>query len=1116
MLGVGLAHPQSVECVILSTCNRTELYVASPVTNVTQVATQFLAHYAQLSSAEVESYLYSYQNHLAAQHLFQVASGMESMVLGETQISGQIKEALFDAEKMGTVSTHLQQLFQRSFRAAKEVRSSTLIGSQVVSMPSMVARLSNKIFGDMQEVSLLFVGAGEMIEHCANYLVPLKPKTIYVANRSRNNAQLLVENWAPSLQVTLVSLEAIAQVLPMVDLVVSSTAADATLISYAMVEAALKRRQFKPMMFVDLAVPRDVDEQVRRLNDVYLYTVDDLGSLIQGNLESRTKALAGAREINWAEPMLMSAKPSKLCMKISTDVPYFIGGIFIMKSSMRSKLAQLQTRLTEVNSLLAREDATADLDQFRKLGREHAELTPVVALYEAYCQAENDLETALEMANDDQLYEFAQEEIVFVKTRMEQITLDLQKELLPKDPNDDKNVILEIRAGTGGDESALFAGDLLRMYMRYAERLRWQVEYMSESGSDLGGYKEVIIRIAGLGAYSRLKFESGGHRVQRVPETETQGRVHTSACTVAVMPEADELDDIQINSDDLRVDVFRASGAGGQHVNKTESAVRLTHLPTGIVVECQDERSQHKNKDRAMKVLATRLKDKQIREQQASQAATRKSLIGSGDRSERIRTYNFPQGRMTDHRINLTLYKLDFIMDGDLDELLTALSSEHQAEMTVLRQILECTKLLGSVVPGVVVVNGARVPGTSFVLDPIQAAFNLSTMIRWLDYNDTWLAEEWGHPSDNIGGILSVADWLSRQALASGKKPLTMKVVLTAMIKAYEIQGCIALENAFNQVGLDHVVLVKVATTAVVAQLLGLTRDEMINAVSLAWIDGHALRIYRQAPNTGSRQSWAAGDAASRAVRLAFIAKTGEMGYPSALTAKDWGFYDALFKGKPLLFQRPYGSYVLENILFKVSYPSEFHAQTAVEAALILHEQLKKSGKTSDQIKRVTIRTHDAVLRIIDKKGPLNNRSDRGHCIQYLVAIPLIFGRLSSTDFEDSVASDPRIDRLRSKMRCIEDKLFTADYHDPKKRSIANALTVELDDGSVLKEVVVEFPLGHIRRRKEGMPKLLEKFKHHLSHRFSEKQQGLILKASLDQAKFEAMPVNEYVDLLVL
>ncbi|VVE57730.1 peptide chain release factor 1 [Pandoraea aquatica] len=352
-----------------------------------------------------------------------------------------------------------------------------------------------------------------------------------------------------------------------------------------------------------------------------------------------------------------------------------------MKASMQAKLDQLTQRLVELDGLLSQGDITRDLDNYRKLTREHAELAPVVAQYQQYRQALGDVAAAQEMASDPEMRDFAEDEAANARARMEDLEGTLQRMLLPRDPNDDRNIYLEIRAGTGGDESALFAGDLLRMYSRYAERQRWQVEIMSASESDLGGYKEVIVRLVGQGAYSRLKFESGGHRVQRVPATETQGRIHTSACTVAVMPEADDVADVEINPADIRIDTFRASGAGGQHVNKTDSAVRITHLPTGIVVECQDDRSQHRNKDKALKVLAARIKDAQLRAQQAKEAATRKSLIGSGDRSERIRTYNFPQGRMTDHRINLTLYKLEYIMDGDLDEMINALVTEHQAEL---------------------------------------------------------------------------------------------------------------------------------------------------------------------------------------------------------------------------------------------------------------------------------------------------------------------------------------------------------------------------------------------------------------------------------------------------
>ncbi len=427
-----------------------------------------------------------------------------------------------------------------------------------------------------------------------------------------------------------------------------------------------------------------------------------------------------------------------------------------------------------------------------------------------------------------------------------------------------------------------------------------------------------------------------------------------------------------------------------------------------------------------------------------------------------------------------------------------------------------CTKLLGPIVPGTVVPNGARVPGTQFQLDPVQAAFNIGAMIRWLDFNDTWLAAEWGHPSDNLGGILATADWLSRNAVANGKKPLVMRDVLTAMIKAHEIQGVMALENSFNRVGLDHVVLVKLASTAVVTKMLGGSREELVNAVSQAWVDGQSLRTYRHAPNTGSRKSWAAGDATSRAVRLALITMKGEMGYPSVLTAKTWGFYDVLFKGNPFKFQRPYGSYVMEHVLFKISFPAEFHSQTAVECAMTLHAQLAKMGKSAADIESIRIRTHEACIRIIDKKGPLNNPADRDHCIQYMVAVPLIFGRLTAADYEDDVAADPRIDALRDRIECIEDPQFTKDYHDPEKRSIANALTVTLNDGTVLPEVVCEYPIGHRRRRQEGIPVLEAKFRTNLLRRFPAKQTAAILALCKDQQRLEDTPVNEFVDMFVI
>jgi 2-methylcitrate dehydratase len=466
--------------------------------------------------------------------------------------------------------------------------------------------------------------------------------------------------------------------------------------------------------------------------------------------------------------------------------------------------------------------------------------------------------------------------------------------------------------------------------------------------------------------------------------------------------------------------------------------------------------------------------------------------------------------------VDIAAYALDHTIDSRLayatarHSLLDALGCGFEA-----LTYPACTKLLGPIVPGTIVPHGARVPGTSHVLDPVQAAFDIGAMIRWLDYNDTWLAAEWGHPSDNLGGILATADWLSRTAVASGRTPLAMKAVLSAMIKAHEIQGVIALENAFNRVGLDHVVLVKVATTAVVSAMLGLSRDETIAALSQAWIDGQPLRIYRHAPNAGSRKSWAAGDATARGVRLALMARTGEMGCPTALTAKTWGFYDATFRGQPFRFSRPYGSYVMENVLFKVAYPAEFHAQTAVEAAMTLHAELVRRGRSADDIARITVRTHEAAIRIIDKAGPLANPADRDHCLQYMVAVPLLFGRLTAADYEDGVAADPRIDALRAKIACVEEPGFTRDYHDPGKRSIANALTVELTDGTKLPEATVAYPVGHARRRAEGLPLLVEKFRTNLARCFAPKQQQAILDVALDQRRLEAMPVNAFVDLMV-
>jgi 2-methylcitrate dehydratase len=423
-----------------------------------------------------------------------------------------------------------------------------------------------------------------------------------------------------------------------------------------------------------------------------------------------------------------------------------------------------------------------------------------------------------------------------------------------------------------------------------------------------------------------------------------------------------------------------------------------------------------------------------------------------------------------------------------------------------------CTKLMGPVVPGATMPGGARVPGTSYELDPVQAAFNIGAMIRWLDFNDTWLAAEWGHPSDNLGAILSVADYLSRRNVAQGKKALTVKDVLTGMIKAHEIQGVTALENSFNRVGLDHVLLVRIASTAVATVMLGGTRQQVINAVSNAWIDGGALRTYRHAPNTGSRKSWAAGDATSRAVRLALIAMTGEMGYPSALTAPTWGFQDVLFKGKSLSYPQKLGSYVMENVLFKISYPAEFHAQTAVEAAMALHPHVKDK---LDRIEKVVIETQEPGVRIIDKTGPLANPADRDHCIQYMVAIPLIFGRLVAEDYEDAIASDPRVDQLRNKMIVSENTKFTEEYYASDKRYIGNAVQVFFNDGTMTDRVAVDYPIGHRKRRAEGMPVLQKKFEASVAAHFSPKQSEAVKALFADRVKLEQMPVNEFVSGLV-
>jgi 2-methylcitrate dehydratase len=423
-----------------------------------------------------------------------------------------------------------------------------------------------------------------------------------------------------------------------------------------------------------------------------------------------------------------------------------------------------------------------------------------------------------------------------------------------------------------------------------------------------------------------------------------------------------------------------------------------------------------------------------------------------------------------------------------------------------------CTRLLGPIVPGAFFPGGARVPGTSYTLDPVQAAFNIGCLIRWLDFNDTWLAAEWGHPSDNLGAILASADYLSRQRRKRGEPPLLMSQILTALIKAYEIQGVLALENAFNRVGLDHVLLVRVASAAVATHLLGGTREQVINALSNAWIDGGPLRTYRHAPNTGSRKSWAAGDATSRGLRLALMALQGEMGYPSALTAPGWGFYEVLFKGRPFVLPQAFGSYVIENILFKVAYPAEFHAQTAIEAAISLHPQVMPRLR---EIERIVIETQEPAVRIIDKTGPLHNPADRDHCLQYMVAVALLDGKITMSDYEDERASDPRIDALREKMEVVEKREFTRNYLDPEKRAIANAVQVFFSDGSATSRVEVEYPLGHRRRRAEALPLLLNKFETSLHTRFSPERCQMILELFADRERLAAMPVDEFMELFI-
>ena len=424
----------------------------------------------------------------------------------------------------------------------------------------------------------------------------------------------------------------------------------------------------------------------------------------------------------------------------------------------------------------------------------------------------------------------------------------------------------------------------------------------------------------------------------------------------------------------------------------------------------------------------------------------------------------------------------------------------------------DCKNLLGPYVEGTSVPGGVRVPGTSFVLDPVKGAWDIGAIIRWLDFNDTWLAAEWGHPSDNLGGILAAADYLSQKNISKGKDSLTMKDVLTGMIKAHEVQGILALENSFNRVGLDHVVLVKVASTAVISSMFGLSKDQTIDALSQAWVDGQSLRTYRHAPNAGPRKSWAAGDATSRALQLVLITQKGQIGYPSVLSAPTWGFYDVQFKGNPFSLPREFDSYVMENVLFKISFPAEFHAQTAVEAAVVLHDEIKDR---LDEIEKILISTHESAIRIISKEGKLNNPADRDHCLQYMTAIGLLKGNLVAEDYEDDVASDPRVDQLREKMVIEEDERYSREYLEADKRSIANAIQIIFKDGSSTKKVEVEYPIGHRRRREQGIPLLIEKFEKNLATQFSPSRSEEILAICSDQATLESTPVTKFMELFI-
>ncbi|PKM00272.1 MAG: hypothetical protein CVV19_04285 [Gammaproteobacteria bacterium HGW-Gammaproteobacteria-9] len=698
------------EAAILSTCNRSELYLQQDQVEADAVLV-WLANYHRLSLEELKACAYVHVDDQAVRHMMRVASGLDSLVLGEPQILGQMKSAYAVAREAGSVGPLLGRLFQA--------------GENPVSVAFAAVSLARQIFSNLQRSQALLIGAGETITLVARHLHEQGVKKIVVANRTLERASAL----AAELGAQAILLADIPDELHNSDIVISSTASQLPILGKGAVEQALKRRKHKPMFMVDIAVPRDIESQVGELDDVYLYTVDDLHEVVAENLKSRQGAAQAAEELVAAGTEDFMQRLRELAAvdvlkayrqhaerirddELSKAQRLLANGASAedvlaqlargrrgaehgpgtlrparghgktMKASLLNKLDILQDRFEELTALLGDAEVISDQTRFRAYSREYAEVEPVIVAYRQLCKVQQDLEgaQALLKDSDPDLREMAEEEVAEAKTQLETLEANLQRMLLPKDPNDGRNVFLEIRAGTGGDEAAIFAGDLFRMYSRYAEKQGWRVEILSESEGEHGGYKEVISRVEGDNVYAKLKFESGAHRVQRVPETESQGRIHTSACTVAVLPEPDEQAAVEINPAELRIDTYRSSGAGGQHVNKTDSAIRITHLPTGIVVECQEERSQHKNRAKAMAWLAAKLQDRQDAAAHKEISETRKLLVGSGDRSERIRTYNFPQGRVTDHRVNLTLYSLNEVIAGSVEQVIEPLLQEYQAD----------------------------------------------------------------------------------------------------------------------------------------------------------------------------------------------------------------------------------------------------------------------------------------------------------------------------------------------------------------------------------------------------------------------------------------------------